>query len=520
MDHLQKFVAQLQNRIALLLVFNSGVLIGGYWLIAEFVGPNLKFANQAIATTIILVFIAFLTIVLLATIGSKWLSAPMKHVWQAVLHISPDTANMPAPDLKHIHFGRELVTALVSHVYQLASIVDTVEKTAANAKHDLTTDFVANSLPLPLIVLDKDTNIIFANDALLKYMGRNASETTGQNVYSVLDMLFSNEHTFDTWLERARADKVTSSRTWSRVRVNVPGVSEIRYVDLVAYYNKNNPDGFEIMVVLFDRTKVYSQDDQAMSLVALAVHELRTPLTLLRGYIDVFEEELGDQLNDEMKGFMHKMKVAAQQLSSFTSNVLNVARFDNNQLVLKLQEEKWEPLLQSAVNDMALRAKVRGLKLTLKIDTPLPPVGVDAVSAREVVNNLLDNAIKYTQEDTGKEIIVRCHVTQDGTIETTVQDSGPGIPEAAISNLFNKFYRDYHNRTNVGGTGMGLYLSKAIVNAHGGNIWVRSKEGQGSTFGFTLLPYSQLADEDKTGDNADITRTAGGWIKNHTLYRR
>ncbi|HET8670786.1 MAG TPA: ATP-binding protein [Candidatus Saccharimonadales bacterium] len=520
MDHLQKFIAQLQNRIALLLLLNSTMLIGGYWLIAEFVGPNLKSSDQAIATTIILVFIAFLSIIFLATIGSKWFSAPLRYVWMAVLHISPDTANTPAPDIKDIRLGRELVTSLVNHVYQLASIVDTVEKTAASAKHDLKSDFVANSLPLPLIVLDKDANVLFANEALLKYMGRSPTDTIGQNVYAVMDMLFSNEHTFDAWLEKARADKVTSNRTWSRVRLNVPGDSEIRYVDLVAYYNKNNPEGFEIMLVLFDRTKVYSQDDQAMSLVALAVHELRTPLTLLRGYIDVFEEELGEQLNDEMKGFMHKMKVAAQQLASFTSNVLNVARFENNQLVLKLQEERWEPILQAALNDMSLRAKVRGVTLKLQIGDNLPTVGVDALSAREVVNNLLDNAIKYSQEGKEKEIIVKCYVTQDGVVETTVQDFGPGIPEAAMSNLFNKFYRDYHNRTHVGGTGMGLYLSKAIVNAHGGNIWVRSKEGQGSTFGFTLLPYSQLADEVKTGDNADITRTVGGWIKNHTLYRR
>jgi signal transduction histidine kinase len=520
MDHLQKFVAQLQNRISMLLVFNSFFIIGGYWLIAEFVGPNLGFANQAIATTIILVFIAFLSIIVLSYAGSKYIAKPMRYVWQAVVHVSPDTANVARPDITKIGFGHDLVTALVTHVYQLASVVDTVEKTAANQKHDLRQEFVANSIPMPLIVLDKDTNVLFANEALLKYLHREAPETFGQNVYSVLDMLFNNEHTFDVWLEKARASQVTASHVWSRVRINlsVEDKIETRYFDLAAYYNKSNPDGFEIMLVLFDRTSQYSQDDQAMSFVALAVHELRTPLTLLRGYIDVFEEEFDGKLNEEMTGFMHKMKAAAQQLSAFTSNVLNVARFENNQLVLKLQEEKWEPLLKAAVDDMELRARVRGMKLTLKIDGSLPSVGADAVSIHEVVNNLLDNAIKYSKD--GKEIIVHSHVNQDGSVETTVQDFGPGIPEAAMGNLFDKFYRDYHNRNNVGGTGMGLFLSKAIVTAHGGNIWVRSKEGQGTTFGFTLMPYSKVATENKKGDNADITRTAHGWIKNHSMYRR
>ncbi len=502
-------------------MLNSVTIIGGYWMVAHYVGPNLYFKNQQISTAIILVFIAFLSIIILAWVASKYLTKPVKVIWQAVLHISPETANFPAPDTKHLGYGQELVTALIGHVYQLASVADTVEKLAKNAKHDLKTDFVANSLPLPLVVLDKDANIVFANEALFKTVNREEADTIGQNVYMVLDLLFSSQDTFDTWLEKARADKVTSTRIWERVRLNLPDDKETRYFDLVAYYNKNNPEGFEIMLTLFDRTRQYSQDDQALSFVALAVHELRTPLTLLRGYIDVFEEELGGKLDGELADFMRKMKAAAQQLAAFTSNVLNVARFENDALVLKLHEEKIEPILDMAINNMALRAKVHGVKLTLNVEKNLPAVGADAVSISEVVNNLLDNAIKYSTGDQ-KEVIVHTYATNDGLVETTVQDFGPGIPETAIGNLFTKFYRDYHNREHVGGTGMGLFLSKAIVDAHGGNIWVRSREGQGqgTTFGFTLVPYSKLADEQKKGDNADITRTAHGWIKNHSLYRR
>jgi len=520
MDHLQKFVAQLQNRVAILLMLNSVTIIGGYWLLAHYVGPNLGFNNQAISTAIILVFIAFLSVIILAWVSSKYLTKPIKVVWQAVLHISPETANFPAPDTKHIGYGQELVAAMVGHVYQLASIVDTVEKTAKNAKRNLNSEFVANSMPMPVMVLDKDINVLFANDVMLKTIGREKAETQGQNLYMVLDLLFSSQDTFDTWLESARSSKITSAKTWERVRLNLPDEKEAKYFDLVAYYNKNNPDGFEILLTMFDRTRQYSQDDQSLSFVALAVHELRTPLTLLRGYIDVFEEELGDKLDDELQGFMRKMKAAAQQLAAFTSNILNVARFENNQLVLKLHEEKLEPLLKAAINNMDDRAHVRGMQIDLKVDPNLPTVGVDPVSISEVVNNLIDNALKYSADSVNKKILVHSYLTSDGLIETTVQDFGVGIPESAVGNLFDKFYRDYRNRNQVGGTGMGLYLSKAIVTAHGGNIWVRSKEGQGSTFGFTLQPFSEVADELKKGDNADVTRTAHGWIKNHSLYRR
>jgi two-component system, OmpR family, sensor histidine kinase VicK len=101
-----------------------------------------------------------------------------------------------------------------------------------------------------------------------------------------------------------------------------------------------------------------------------------------------------------------------------------------------------------------------------------------------------------------------------------VQDFGVGIPSSVMPNLFSKFYRDHRNRAQIGGTGLGLYLSKAIISAHGGNIWVQSKEGEGSTFGFTLMPYERLAEELKNSDNNEIVRGAHGWIKNHSLYRR
>ena len=117
-------------------------------------------------------------------------------------------------------------------------------------------------------------------------------------------------------------------------------------------------------------------------------------------------------------------------------------------------------------------------------------------------------------------MVFKVGVYKEGLVETTVQDFGAGIPSGIIGNLFDKYYRSHRSRTEVGGTGLGLYLSKAIVRAHGGRIWVNSREGQGSTFGFTIMPYAKLADEQKNGDNNDITRGAHGWIKNHSLYSR
>src|SRR5207237_2672406 len=140
-------------------------------------------------------------------------------------------------------------------------------------------------------------------------------------------------------------------------------------------------------------------------------------------------------------------------------------------------------------------------------------VGVARFSIYDVNNNVVDNAIKYI--GTSKVIKIDAHITGDGLIETTIQDFGLGISTNIMPNLFTKFYRDHRNRAQIGGTGLGLYLSKAIVAAHGGTIWVRSKEGEGSTFGFTLVPYARLAEALKHENKEGITRSAHGWIKNH-----
>jgi signal transduction histidine kinase len=233
----------------------------------------------------------------------------------------------------------------------------------------------------------------------------------------------------------------------------------------------------------------------------------------------VFEEEIGPTLSDpELQSFMLKMRAMAEQLTAFVNNILNVARVDDDQLELQLQSEDWNTILKSSLELMSLRAKVRGITLHCQIAKDLPPVGVDRLSIREVVANLIDNAIKYS--GTSKVINIDTRLNKDGMIETTVQDYGLGIPQSILPNLFTKFYRDHRNRAQIGGTGLGLYLSKAIITAHGGNLWVRSREGEGSTFGFTLMPYEQLTEDMKKHGNAEITRGAHGWIKNHSLYRR
>lgn len=515
MDQFEAFRRQVRSHLAAILVADHGFMILAAWytyVVRHFSVMETVTLSVALATVLTIGF---------TVLSTTYLTRPLQALWQAILHISPRTADKPAPDLSRVRLGREVVTNMVSHIYQLASVVDTVEATN-QSPHDPGYAFVATNLPLPLLVLNKDENIVYANHGFLEYIGAENEEVIGKSLYSVLDMSFTSSFTLDKWLSDAKARKAVAVQTWERVRLNLPRTQEHAaeppQCDMAAYYNQANPHGLETMLVFFDHTHKYAQDDQSLGFVALAVHELRTPVTLLRGYIEALQEELSGQLTPELEDFMRKMAVSAQQLSTFTNTILNVSRIENDELVMKLHKESWDDILRGAIADLRLRAEVRGIKLELTIDKNLPAVGVDRVSIYEVISNLVDNAVKYSNGS--ERIVIKAYLTHEGSVETVIQDFGVGIPENAMRHIFDKFYRNQRSRSRIGGTGLGLYLSKLVVEAHGGHIWVRSKPGEGSTFGFTLLPYNQVVDAKRGSSSGTIVRSAHGWIKNHSLYRR
>ena len=512
MNYLQKFTRQFSTRLLLLFILSDLILVGN-WLISHEI---FKFTGNWLLLA--LAVLPLLSLTFLPWLSTKYLTQPTKLIWQAILHITPHSEeNVPAPNTKSLHFGKELVDSLTAELYQLATVADTVTTTLERKNANLSNNSVANDIPLPLLVLDGAQTIIFANIAAQKYLDMKPADLVGKNVYSMLNLSFETDETFDVWLNKARANSVTDSRNWSRVRLSLAEPKKTLLFDLAAYYTKASSAGYETLLTLFDHTQQYSHDDQAMDFIALAVHELRTPLTLIRGYVEALEEDAAGKLSTNEAEFLKHIDAGGQQLAAFVNNILNVARIEDDQLSFQLHEEQWPVIIESAVRDMQLRASVHDITIESEVAPNLPSVGVDRIGIYEVLSNLLDNAIKYSVDS--KKVILKTHLTNDGLVETTIEDFGAGIPENIVPHLFDKFYRNHHTRTKVSGTGLGLYLSKVIVSAHGGHIWIRSKENEGSIFGFTILPYAKLSGNSKDRKQ-DFTRTAHGWIKNHSLYRR
>lgn len=515
MDNLTKLVRQARWYVFGVLLLNSAIAALVTFILLK--SDDSVSAEQLVAVLFVAMSVFGIVITLLIT---KHLMQPLKLIQAAILHVMPQGSNTPAPNLEQIKLGRELITGLASGVYQLASQQGQSKGTQSHHAQDvIQASSVVAHLPLPLFVFNKDLLVTNASSAGIVYANTSSDKLFGKPIFDQLDLEFSSDATLESWILDCQKNKVTDTAYWERVRVRPKGDNiPPKQCDIAAYYNRDNPSGTEFIVTLFDHTARYNQDDTAIDFVSLAVHELRTPLTMLRGHIEVFEEELTGKLTPELEGFMHKMHVSADQLTAFIGNILNVARISENQLSLRLSEANWSQELNKALDELALKANVHGKTIVREIPNNLPSVAIDKVSIYEVISNLIDNAIKYS--DNSNKIIVKTAVDKEGLVTTTVQDFGVGIPLGVIPNLFQKFYRNHRTRTQIGGTGLGLYLCKALVNAHGGHIWVKSKEGEGSTFGFSVQPFASLADELKKGDNKDIVRNAHGWIKNHSMYRR
>lgn len=509
MDQLTRFSRDSRIYTYFVLVVQGIAVITGGWLVWHFLSDEF-WVIVGCMTLLSLV----LPIFFVQMINALYIR-PIQLLWQAILFVAPEGSGVPAPDMKR---ANELVQGLINHVYQLADMGQAVAKHNSTDTSGLAEQAQAfQQLPTPIIGLDTSGNVVLINNAALTYLAADATKSFGEPLAGLLDLEFQSDNTLSSWQTHVRDSEVRANSSWQRVRLTTPAdPKNVRLVDLVTAYFKDSPTGIETMLVIVDHTASYSADDEALGFVTMAVHEMRTPLTVLRGYVEALHDDLADA-PAEVTGYLQRAEASGQQLASFVNNILNVSRVEDGQLVLQLAEEQWKPIVEQVVSDHQLRAQTRGITLTTKVAEGLPVVGADRVSIYQVLSNLIENAIKYSPS--GSVVSVEANLGKDGRVETTVSDHGPGIVSSAIPQLFDKFYRDHRNKNRVSGTGLGLYLSKTFVSAHGGEIWVSSKEGQGSQFGFSLLPYSELAAEHKDGNNKGITRTAHGWIKNHSIYR-
>ncbi|HRE46703.1 MAG TPA: ATP-binding protein [Aggregatilineales bacterium] len=229
-------------------------------------------------------------------------------------------------------------------------------------------------------------------------------------------------------------------------------------------------------------------DHMKMAFVADVSHELRTPLTVIKGTMETLQDGGVDDLSAR-EGFLSAAAEETERLIDLVNGLLTLARADGGGLNLHLAALNLTALAQTRVAHFQGIAAKKGIRLSvrpLSMHATDQPVCVWADSGRitQVLNNLLDNALRYSRRGDSVEVVVTPGKTQ---VTCAVVDSGQGIAAAHLPFLFNRFYRvDGSRNRNLGGSGLGLAISRAIIETHGGTIGVQSREGEGTTLTFIL----------------------------------
>ena len=348
-------------------------------------------------------------------------------------------------------------------------------------------DVVINAIDDGVLAISKDGNIELINPSAQQIIGWDQGDALGLNWKSVLKLVTSDGKDVED-LENPIAQSLSKNQPTHNDKLFLLTSSEKRIlVSIVS--SPVGTDGEGIIVVFRDITKEKAEEREQAEFISTASHEMRTPVASIEGYLGLALNPATAHIDEKARDFITKAHESAQHLGRLFQDLLDISkvedgRMKNNPKIINVNE-----FLKNIFDGLATKADEKQLNYIFMPDIidegkekslqPIFYANIDPDHFREVVSNLIENAIKYTPSG---EVVV--NVTgDDKQISVSVKDSGIGIPAEDIPHLFQKFYRvDNSDTREIGGTGLGLYLSRRLAEAMSGNLRVESKYKEGSTF--------------------------------------
>ena len=348
-------------------------------------------------------------------------------------------------------------------------------------------DVVINAIDDGVLAISKDGNIELINPSAQQIIGWDQGDALGLNWKSVLKLVTSDGKDVED-LENPIAQSLSKNQPTHNDKLFLLTSSEKRIlVSIVS--SPVGTDGEGIIVVFRDITKEKAEEREQAEFISTASHEMRTPVASIEGYLGLALNPATAHIDEKARDFITKAHESAQHLGRLFQDLLDISkvedgRMKNNPKIINVNE-----FLKDIFDGLATKADEKQLNYIFMPDIidegkekslqPIFYANIDPDHFREVVSNLIENAIKYTPSG---EVVVNI-TGDDKQISVSVKDSGIGIPAEDIPHLFQKFYRvDNSDTREIGGTGLGLYLSRRLAEAMSGNLRVESKYKEGSTF--------------------------------------
>ena len=334
------------------------------------------------------------------------------------------------------------------------------------------------SLQEGVLIVDANNYVMLANKAIQAISPRPAHQIIGHRLELVL-----HSAAFLTHVEAVRLGK---SQPQQEVEFVEAGRITWLEVTGTTIPSQNGERGLWTIFVLHDITKQKQLEVVRKDFVANVSHELRTPLCVIKGYVETLVDGHADIPAEDRERFLKTIQRHTERLNTLLEDLLVLSRLESINPGMKRESTDLPALLTGIVDDYRGRPAAADHTLEWVHDPALVPLGLDPLKFTQVVENLLDNALKYTPK--GSCIQLAAQQPNAAEVVVSLRDNGPGIPAEDLPHLFERFYRvDKGRSRETGGTGLGLSIVKHIVQLHGGRVWVESRLGHGTTF-FVSVP--------------------------------
>jgi len=373
----------------------------------------------------------------------------------------------------------------------------------------LKSGIIINTIDDAIILIDADNTIQAYNPAAAKLTGWTVEEASGIDYRSVIKIVDDKgkpyadmHHPFNKVFQDKKTIRDSSA---SLARKDGKTISIDMGISPILDSN-GHVSGAVGMLRNVDEQR--RQEKQRADFISTASHEMRTPVAAIEGYLALALNEKVSKIDEKARSFLEKAHASTEHLGNLFQDLLTSAKAEDGRLTSNPVVVNMTEFVDRLVEDLRFSAEKKGLGLELltssrngqKNISPTYYADVDPDRMREVVTNLFDNAVKYT--DSGK-ITIGLTGNSD-VVQFHIDDTGAGIPKEDIPHLFQKFYRVDNSATRtIGGTGLGLFICKKIVELYSGKIWVESEPGQGSKF-YINLPR---VDSTKASSAKTITPT-------------
>ncbi len=276
----------------------------------------------------------------------------------------------------------------------------------------------------------------------------------------------------------------TTLRPLRELLKGIRSISQDRFSEPIRIRSK---DEFGELAGAFNEMSVRLKEEEQMrsDFVSMLSHEIRTPLTSIGESVNMIAEEVMGPVNDRQRKFLEIASSEIGRIGNLLNHLMQVSRLASSAIKIRPLSIGTSAFVSECIHGMAPAAEAKKIKIEAEIPPGIPNMMADPEHLKQVFINLLGNAVKFSP--TKSKVKVRIEEDKAGTdLIFSISDKGPGIQEEEQSLIFNKYYQARRIRGHMDGVGLGLYISKHIVEAHGGTLWVESKIGQGSTFGFSL----------------------------------